>query len=779
MKSVALFILAVAVILAAADQCTLQPGKRNPTDPFWLQDKSLHNGRSVFNGNPNFPVFRNVRDYGAKGDGVNDDTAAINAAITDGGRCGVGCDSSTLSPALVYFPQGTYLISQPLVQYYFTQLVGDAVVPPTLLASPNFKGSFMIQSDPYAQGGASWWTNQNNFFRQVRNFVLDTTRMPANGNIVGIHWQVAQATSISNIKFWMSQQAGNSHQGIWMENGSGGFMSDLVFYGGKFGMWVGNQQFTSSNLTFHNADTAIFVNWAWGWTFRGINVYNCRIALDISTTQKKQLAGSVLLSDSEIKDTSIAVKTSTTANSLPKASGTLTLDNVKLSNTPIAVADVNGNAILKGGSLTVQSWGQGQFYNVPGAAGKFMQGDFPAKPNKPKALLGSDGRYFERPRPQYQEYALSDIVNVKSEGALGDGKTDDTAALSALLTKYANCKILYFPAGTYVLTSTLYVPPGSRLVGQTWSILQASGAYFGDYKNPKPVVQVGKPGESGVAELSDLLFSTAGNTAGAILVQWNIRDPVGQQGVAGMWDCHFRVGGAANTNMGRAQCPSLAPPTPQCMGASMLLHLTQKSSAHLQNVWAWTGDHDLDGNGQTSVFVGRGILIESENGPVWAYGTASEHNVMYQYRLVNAKNVVFAMIQTETPYYQGSPQAPAPFEYNAALNDPKFVCTNVTDRGCGQAWGLSLYNTSNFYMYGAGLYNFFDNYDQKCLDTESCQDSMVDIQTPGSNKNNVWIYNLNTKAAVNMVVSNGKPSIYQKDNRSTFCSTVVADHSLA
>jgi glucan 1,3-beta-glucosidase len=38
-------------------------------------------------------------------------------------------------------------------------------------------------------------------------------------------------------------------------------MSDLKFTGGKFGMWVGNQQFLSVNLEFEDCDTAIYINW--------------------------------------------------------------------------------------------------------------------------------------------------------------------------------------------------------------------------------------------------------------------------------------------------------------------------------------------------------------------------------------------------------------------------------------------------------------------------------------------------------------------------------------
>jgi hypothetical protein len=70
-------------------------------------------------------VFRNVRDYGAKGDGKADDTVAINRAITDGGRCGQLCGSSMKKPAVVYFPSGTYLVSSSIIQYYNTQFLGN------------------------------------------------------------------------------------------------------------------------------------------------------------------------------------------------------------------------------------------------------------------------------------------------------------------------------------------------------------------------------------------------------------------------------------------------------------------------------------------------------------------------------------------------------------------------------------------------------------------------------------------------------------------------------
>lgn len=54
----------------------------------------------------------------------------------------------------------------------------------------------------------------------------------------------------------------------------------------------------------------------------------------------------------------------------------------------------------------------------------------------------------------------------------GDGVTDDSFALNAILAENAaKGKISYFPYGVYIVKNTLYVPPGSRIVGEAWAVI--------------------------------------------------------------------------------------------------------------------------------------------------------------------------------------------------------------------------------------------------------------------------------------------------------------------
>ncbi|XMA20679.1 hypothetical protein WAI453_013470 [Rhynchosporium graminicola] len=225
---------------------------------FWLEWIAK---RGVAPFNPDgaaYPVYRNVMSYGAKGDGVTDDTAAIQKAIAAGSRCKPGapavrCESSTIAPATVYFPAGTYLISAPIIQYYMTNLIGNpnAGHMPVLKASAKFVGIALIDSNPYLGSADPAYVSTNVFYRQIRNLVLDTTNQPAENLARGIHWPTAQATSIQNCVFKLSQASGTRHQGVFVENGSGGFLNDLIFYGGGHALEVGSQQFTSRNLTFY------------------------------------------------------------------------------------------------------------------------------------------------------------------------------------------------------------------------------------------------------------------------------------------------------------------------------------------------------------------------------------------------------------------------------------------------------------------------------------------------------------------------------------------------
>ena len=138
----------------------------------------------------------------------------------------------------------------------------------------------------------------------------------------------------------------------------------------------------------------------------------------------------------------------------------------------------------------------------------------------------------------------------------GDGHTDDTAAIKSILSQFAGCKIIFFDAGTYIVSDTITIPAGTQIVGEVWSQVVGTGSKFTDYNNPHPVIQVGTAGSTGIVEITDMIFTTRGPgkllsvlfdskcsffsaAAGAIIVEWNVHDPAGQQAAAGAWDTHL------------------------------------------------------------------------------------------------------------------------------------------------------------------------------------------------------------------------------------------------
>ncbi|THV07944.1 glycoside hydrolase family 55 protein [Dendrothele bispora CBS 962.96] len=756
--------------ISGANLPLLGPGKASPEAPYWREIVN-HQGTSAFHPKPaQYRVFRNVKDYGAKGDGRADDSAAINRAISDGNRCGgKESTSSTITPAVVYFPSGIYLIKKALTPYYYTQLLGDARSPPTLLADQSFRDMAVIDADPYIPGGhgRQWFVNQNNFYRSVKNFIIDTRLVPPEiQQGTGIHWQVSQGTSLQNIKFYLSDAPNTAHQGIWMENGSGGFMGDLEFHGGKFGMWVGNQQFTVRNVVFNNCQTAVFGIWNWGWTFQRLQINNCGIGFDLLTggvTQETQSIGSEAIVDVTVRDTGTFVHTSKCSQGY--LAGSLVLNNIDLYNVRIAVAAGEYNqVVLEGGNRKIEAWAQGNVYRGSDSTRHFTQGEI-AAPVKAKVLLDDRGQIVSRARPQYEDYSLDQIVSIKDCGAKGDGKTDDTEVLQRVLNEFADKKIIFVDAGTYLITDTLTVPPGSRITGEVWSVIAGTGDSFKSPKEPKVMIRVGEEGSQGIVEISDILFSTVGPTPGAILVEWNVREPDNIQAGAGLWDTHIRLGGAAGSQLESDTCPRGNQNYDVSTAAFLSIHLTPKSTAYFEATWVWLADHDLDrdGTSQISVFAGRGILSESQ-GPVWLIGT-SEHHTIYQYNLVNAKNHYIGFAQTETPYYQPNPVIPIPFNLNPTYHDPTFP------EDLESSWALVIKQSEGIVVFGGGFYSFFHDYSQECLKDSSCQTHVVDV---GSSSRNVYLYSISTVGVTHMVSVDGKGVMKHSENRNGFAATVTS-----
>lgn len=181
----------------------------------------------------------------------------------------------------------------------------------------------------------------NVFFRQLRNIVFDTRDIP--GKATAIHWPSSQATMIQNCVFRLSPRPEDNHVGIFMEEGSGGMMTDLVFYGGKYGARFGNQQYTMRNLSFYGSDTAIEQIWNWGWTYKSLKIVNCRVGINMSSLD----VGSVTLVDSVFDNVGTAMITGRTPGN-NTGLGSLVIQNVEYRNVPTVLEGADGQPLLMG-----------------------------------------------------------------------------------------------------------------------------------------------------------------------------------------------------------------------------------------------------------------------------------------------------------------------------------------------------------------------------------------------------------------------------------------------
>jgi hypothetical protein len=130
---------------------------------------------------------------------------SLRRAINDG-RGGEG----PKSPAIVYVPPGTYVVSDTIVLWYWTHLRGNSACPPTFVlkaSSPGFSNPKGYKPVIATAAGynksvdANWWEGDIdancNFYTQLH--YLNIKISPGNSGATGVIWRVAQQTSIRNL----------------------------------------------------------------------------------------------------------------------------------------------------------------------------------------------------------------------------------------------------------------------------------------------------------------------------------------------------------------------------------------------------------------------------------------------------------------------------------------------------------------------------------------------------------------------------------------------------
>jgi glucan 1,3-beta-glucosidase len=284
------------------------------------------------------------------------------------------------------------------------------------------------------------------------------------------------------------------------------------------------QQWAFKNISFIGCTTGVKASGT-NIVFTASFFQFCEIGIDASGT-----SGSLLLIDSSAHNVGTLVKSYDSGN----ASNSIVLENVESDGITVTL---NGNTVLIGsvtdtwvhGNSVSSEWlefselsADTQYEYTSGNSNRRYQAGATFKTLRTSPLL-TNGRYFSLRPPTYQEYSIDQVVNIKSVSGLpvfGDGSHDDTANINTILSQYAGCKIVYFPAGTYIVTNTILVPVGSRIFGDAYaSAISAVGSNFYNPNKPTTMVQVGNAGDVGVAQLNDMLFTVADVLAGCKLVR--------------------------------------------------------------------------------------------------------------------------------------------------------------------------------------------------------------------------------------------------------------------
>lgn len=382
----------------------------------------------------------NVKNYGAKGDGITDDTQAIQTAIKSSSR-------GNSMQKTIYFPNGTYVVTKPLE---WRDINGNW--SPYLNFQGQSKTKTIVKLKDYSLG----YSDLN-----APKAVIVTGSQNANSDGGG---NQAFRNSIYDLTVDTGKNPGAI--GIDYIANNKGAIRDVIIRGqGSVGLnlsraWPGPCLIKNVRIEGFNYGIASRSHYQYGVTFEHINLVNQKI------------------SGIQNSNNVLSIRGLTSINSVPvisntKGPGFVTLIDGNFSGGSSSVSAIDNQGALYARNITTTGY-QSAIKNKDSVVAGTAVSEFTSSPVR--QLFPSQQKSLNLPiedTPDFNE-DVSNWVSVTAFGAKPDDNSDDTPEIQKAID--SGKSTIYFPTGVYNINSTIRVRGNVRkLVGMESFITARAG----------------------------------------------------------------------------------------------------------------------------------------------------------------------------------------------------------------------------------------------------------------------------------------------------------------
>jgi hypothetical protein len=560
----------------------------------------------------------------AKGDGVTDDTAAIQAAI-DKAKSGTG--------GIVFLPSGRYRLTASLKVWSAVRIYGVGPTRPVFVLAdntPGFQtgiGTMLVFTgdDQYTVGKvpvpvASFVpysdtvrdANSATFYSGLSN--VDFEIGDGNPAAAGVRFRLAQHAFLSHVDF----HTGSGFAGVYM---AGNVAEDLHFYGGRYGIVTEKTspawQFTLIDSTFEGQRDAAIREHEVDLTLINVTIRDTPVGIDIDRDYSDSLWGKNVRFERVSK---AAVVISNEASAFTQ----IGFDNAIAKDTPVFARfrDSGKTVSGKGTTYRVKAFNFGLKIDGLGQMGAFAT-IFDAEALK---HLPAPSKRVLPNMPPVRQWA-----NVRTLGVTGDGVADDTLALQKAIDTH---RVVYLPMGHYLVTDTLRLKPDTVLIALHPSLTQITlgenTPAYASVGSPKALIESAKGGN---AIITGIGLFTGGINPRATALLWKAGETSLVEDV--------RIHGGHGTLLPNGKRVDFSDPKFRMDG-------------QYPGIWVTDGGGGtFVGNWTPNTMSDAGFYVTNTKTPGYVYELSAEHHNRHEIVLDGVENWEFLAPQTEQEVQDG------------------------------------------------------------------------------------------------------------------------------